>query len=925
VSRRRRDRSIITKAQRPGTRAVAPAATFTAEQVIALAATARQLPGYARPLPRTEPPGLPFGPGLPVIPAPINAPRTDSGRPEPRLYEYPVSWNLPGTGDRLIPWRILREAADRITLFRKCIQVRKNEVSTLEWDIVVSPKAVERAQRQAPDTARATIEKQMREKVEPQIGRLVDFWEYPDRRSGHDTIAWLKKLIEERFVLDALAVYPRRTLGGDLFGFEILDGSTIKPLLDQYGYRPMPPAPAYQQILWGFPRGEFIADSGVGDEGEPLVLNGYRSDQLIYHATNPRTWTPYGYSAVEQALDDGDLWLRRSGWLKAEYTDGVMPSGWLKAGEGQADWSVDQLRAYETAFNDLFAGQTQQRQRYRLLPYGMEPDDSPGVGEKYKPDYDLLIIKLVAGHFDTTIAELGFTEPGGLGSAGWHEGQADVQDRKATQPTLADIQSFVTQISRNHLGMPRELEFKILGLESEDEDAQDEVADRRVRGARMTLNEDRDRTGLPRYTFPEADMPMIVGQRGVVFLDGASELAAPGVMIGPAQPIAEGAPAGAGQPPGQPGGQPAGPAGAGPQPKPGNQPARTGDTADAAKAELVAYRRWAARRGTPARPFEFSVLTKADLVAAGVDVVDEHVLFKAGAGGAGPKGPRRWAGWEKDLQAAQYWARRLLRALAGALRIQALVEAWTRHRGTRPANARTTQVKDTGAAKTAAKAWLDEQGVELIAALRITLHGVYVDGYYVGDRAAVVALEGVAADWGTWKPGNTAAARAVLSADGRDVGLQQLLDAADVTIKSIAANRLDEVAAVLADGLEQGLAPAEIARALRGIVDDPVWARMVALTETSRASTAATLARYRESGVPAKEWLTALDQRVCAQCAGNEDEGPVPVESVFGDGNDGPPGHPNCRCALIPAEIARDRAVSQFADLVDDDVPPGEG
>src|SRR5204863_1083396 len=133
-------------------------------------------------------------------------------------------------------------------------------------------------------------------RVEPHIGRLVDFWEQPDRRNGHDFIAWATKLLEEYFVLDAAAVYPRRTLGGDLYGFEVLDGSTIKPLLDQYGCRPLPPQPAYQQLLYGFPRGEYIADVDVVD-GEPAVINGYTADRLIYKIPNVRTWTPYGYSA----------------------------------------------------------------------------------------------------------------------------------------------------------------------------------------------------------------------------------------------------------------------------------------------------------------------------------------------------------------------------------------------------------------------------------------------------------------------------------------------------------------------------------------------------------------------------------------------------------------------------------------------------
>jgi hypothetical protein len=82
--------------------------------------------------------------------------------------------------------------------------------------------------------------------------------------------------------------------------------------------------------------------------------------------------------------------------------------------------------------------------------------------------------------------------------------------------------------------MPNVLKVQILGLESEDEAAADEVAGNRVRQGRATLNQDNARRGQPPYPFPEADMPMLMTDRGVIFLEGASENAPPGVLIQPA-------------------------------------------------------------------------------------------------------------------------------------------------------------------------------------------------------------------------------------------------------------------------------------------------------------------------------------------------------------------------------------------------------
>lgn len=912
VSRRRSRPRTLSKAI--GNSPAVRGTTWTADQVAAvLRATVASAGGQAAaPLPRLEP-MVPFGPGIPLTPSPINPLQPGTQRAEPRAYEYPVAYNLPGFGDRLVPWKVLRDAADMIPLFRRCIEIRKAEVATLDWDVTISAKAVERAQRQDPGTARSDVEKAMRERVDPHIGRLVDFWEQPDPRNGHDFIAWASKLLEEYFVLDAISIYPRLRRNGDMYGFEILDGTTIKPLLDVDGFRPLPPQPAFQQILYGFPRGEFVAD-GAPDPDSGRLPGAYPADRLVYKVHNVRSWTPYGFSAVEQALYDGELYIRRMGWLKAEYTDGVMPSGWLLAGEGQAEWSPQMLREYGTAFNDYLAGASQARQRFQILPFGMKPQEAPDLNERYRPDYDLHLIKLVASHFDTTIAELGFTETHGLGSTGWHEGQADVQDRKATQPTLRRLQALCTAMMRTFLGAPPELEFRILGLESEDEEAADEVANRRIGSARMTLNEDRDRTGLPRYNFDEADMPMLVTQRGIVFIEGASKQAPAGTMVGPAQAIPEGGQTTPGQLPSD--GDAGGAEGAGPASPSDNAPAKKSGPQEvkAAKAELRAYHSWVSKRDrSRAEPFQFTYLTKAQAAHAGVDLSLAEFVNKADEGVAGraPK-VRHWPGWERDLAVAEHWANRLLSALTGTVSATTLVsEAGAAYRrgGDREDIARAIARHD----------WR--------GAILPSLRGLWTDGYVVGTLSAqaVLAHHGVTVvkaaapaptmtigvDWGGWSPGDEAAAKQILGQHDALGHLLRLVDSGDAVADSIVVTRMDRLARVLIEGLERGDAPAAIARALRPILDDPKWAARVALTETTRAVSSATLLRYARNGVEAKEWMTAADQRVCTICGTNEDQGAVPLGSAFPSGADAPPAHVLCRCSVAPAWLTPAEAAAE--------------
>ncbi len=75
-------------------------------------------------------------------------------------------------------------------------------------------------------------------------------------------------------------------------------GATIKVLLDGSGRRPLPPDPAYQQVLKGIPAVDYAAD------------------ELLYAPRNPRTSHVYGYSAGG-AGDPHRRDRRSSGWPRS--------------------------------------------------------------------------------------------------------------------------------------------------------------------------------------------------------------------------------------------------------------------------------------------------------------------------------------------------------------------------------------------------------------------------------------------------------------------------------------------------------------------------------------------------------------------------------------------------------------------------------
>jgi hypothetical protein len=425
---------------------------------------------------------------------------------------------------------------------------------------------------------------------------------------------WVAGVMEDHIVLDGVAVYPVTTVGGDVIGFRLVDATTMKLLINDLGERPQPPHPAFQQSVYGFPRGEYIADVVLNEDGTEDTSSLFTASQITYWRENFRTYTPYGFSQVEQALVSAALYLKRQGWMHAEYDEGSTPLTWLIP---QGDkfvanqLSPAQRREYETAINDDLEGQTGKRHRIKVSYPGYEPQQMESVDERYKPEYDLFLLKLVASHLGVTLDRLGFTETKGLGATGQHERQKEVQDDSGVNPDAAMLTDLIMELSRNYLDCPLELVFEFSKNKAEDEAAKDEIwTSRRQRGA-ATLNEDRKANGMTPLDIPEADMPSMVTATGIVYIEGGADQQAAmnELAANPPAPGVPGSPGG-GRP--GPGGGGAGAGGSrpkpsGPKPTKPTQPAAPKNKA-AAASEVAAYHRWVnkqAGKGVPARPFRF--------------------------------------------------------------------------------------------------------------------------------------------------------------------------------------------------------------------------------------------------------------------------------------------------------------------------------
>src|SRR5580704_17357999 len=237
-----------------------------------------------------------FSPGYPLAP------------PEPqrlRVWDFPVGVNTIYTprAYELISFAELRALAEAHDITRLAIETRKDQLEKLDWTI--KPR---NAKRPAADALARS-------------DRLARFWNRPDGERPFAT--WLRELVEDLLVLDAPALEIRHNRGGDIIGLDVVDGATIKLLVDDTGRRPKPPAPAFEQVI----------------HGRPWKL--LTSDDLLYLPRNPRPHKAYGFGPVEQIVMTVNIALRRQAMQLHHFTEGNVPPGLLNAPDG---WNVHEQR-----------------------------------------------------------------------------------------------------------------------------------------------------------------------------------------------------------------------------------------------------------------------------------------------------------------------------------------------------------------------------------------------------------------------------------------------------------------------------------------------------------------------------------------------------------------------------------------------------
>lgn len=390
-----------------------------------------------------------------------------------RAFDYRTGSNLQykPRGEEAVSFAQMRALADGYDLLRILIETRKDQMVKLKWDVRPIDEDAERDNR---------------------CDEVADFLKFPDKEHGWQQ--WLRLVLEDMLVVDAVSVLPRMNRGGGLYALELIDGATIKRVIDDTGRTPMPPDPAYQQVLHG------------------LVAVDYTRDQMIYFPRNVRTNKLYGYSPVEQILITVNIAIRRQLNQLSFYTDGNVPNLIFQV---PPEWSVDQIKGFQEFWDSLNAGQSKHVGRF--VPNGVTPFDTK-LGA-LKDEYDEWLARICC--FALSIPATPFIKQNNRAVADSVKAQAEEEGLAPVQQYIVDLMNLILWRFFGYT----DLTFAWAEEEELDPDIQSQILDRGVRNGTKTLNEIRELNGDEAYAPEIGDVAMVYTATGPIPIDKAIEQA----------------------------------------------------------------------------------------------------------------------------------------------------------------------------------------------------------------------------------------------------------------------------------------------------------------------------------------------------------------------------------------------------------------
>lgn len=417
----------------------------------------------------------------PMEPLPPIAPEEVKGR----RFDFVPGYNLV-TQPRAyepITFRELRALADNYDLLRLIIETRKSLIATQKWVV-------------------RNRDPQKRKQKDGRIDAIMKFMARPDQE--HDFDVWLRMLLEEMIVLDALTIYPRKTRGGSLYSLDVIDGGTIKRVIDDWGRTPPPPAAAYQQVLKGLPAIDFT------------------SDELLYLPRNCRADRVYGYGPVEQIIMTVNIAIRRQIHQLQFYTEGTVPDALIGVPDS---WSPDQIAQFQAYWDALLTDNTAERRHARFVPAGVGKSVTLTKEGVLKDEFDEWLARIMC--YDLQVPYQALVKMMNRATA---ENSSEESDNSGDGPWNQKVKGVLDTINTRCWNAP-DLEWTVEEEIDTDPEKQAQINNIKLRNGTKTIDECRLDDGLDPLPDGQGAVPLIYTAGGAVTLEDVLDPPAPTLAL----------------------------------------------------------------------------------------------------------------------------------------------------------------------------------------------------------------------------------------------------------------------------------------------------------------------------------------------------------------------------------------------------------
>lgn len=422
-----------------------------------------------------------------------------------RSWNFHPATNLDYTprGDRSVSFGMLANFANSWDVCRLIIETKKDQISNRKFVIRI---------KQLPGETKK--QRLQRESNDSSINKIARLFEHPDGTSK-SARTWLREWVEQLLVYDAPCIYPVRNVLGDVMFLRVIDGATITPLIDEQGFMPMPPSPAYQQIILGIPVGNL---EGVIPAGDPRNMTQsthaarpYTADQLIYTPRNPRCNSRWGFPPVEQVIATLGIAARRQTFLNNFYTEGNIPEALVQLPE---TWHTDQIKSFQNWFDEMLSGNLRNKRKLIFVPGASGSKIEWAKKEALTDETEEYLIRVLC--FAFSCSAQGLIKQMNRASA---ENMQEVATEEGIEPILKFIEDTMSFIIANVLGYP-DVEFAFLDARETDPLKQSTTDKTYLSCAVYTINEIRAARGEDPRPEKEADMLGCITPTGFVPIDG---------------------------------------------------------------------------------------------------------------------------------------------------------------------------------------------------------------------------------------------------------------------------------------------------------------------------------------------------------------------------------------------------------------------